>query len=81
MKYALTNCVIYTGFDVLYQHAVIVEHDKIEAVVFEKDLPKDLPIVDLQGANLTAGFIDLQLNGCGGVMFNEETTNIYYRTR
>lgn len=74
MKYALTNCVIYTGFDVLYQHAVIVEHDKIEAVVFEKDLPKDLPMVDLHGANLTAGFIDLQLNGCGGVMFNEETT-------
>lgn len=74
MKYALVNCVIYTGFEVLYQHAVIVENDKIQAVIFEKDLPKELEKIDLNGANLTAGFIDLQLNGCGGVMFNEETT-------
>lgn len=72
--YALTNGVIYTGSQVLYQHAVIVKNDKIEAVVSEQNLADDLPRIDLQGANLTAGFIDLQLNGCGGVMFNEETT-------
>lgn len=72
--YALTNCVIYTGEKVLYQHAVIVKDDKIQAVISQEKIAKDLPQVDLQGANLCAGFIDLQLNGCGGVMFNEETT-------
>lgn len=72
--YAFTNAVIYTGEKVLYQHAVIVKGDKIDAVMLEKDLPEDLPKIDLDGANLCAGFIDLQLNGCGGVMFNEETT-------
>ncbi|WP_373767132.1 N-acetylglucosamine-6-phosphate deacetylase [Glaesserella sp.] len=70
--YALTNCVIYTGDAVLYQHAVIVNHDKIEAIVHQQQLPKELRQIDLEGANLSAGFIDLQLNGCGGVMFNED---------
>lgn len=70
--YALTNCVIYTGEKVLYQHAVIVKGDRIEAVVHQNDLPADLAKIDLNGANLSAGFIDLQLNGCGGVMFNED---------
>lgn len=72
--YALTNCVIYTGSKVLYQHAVIVKGDRIEAIVHQNDLAEDLVKVDLNGANLTAGFIDLQLNGCGGVNFNEEIT-------
>ena len=71
-KYALTNAVIYTGEKVLYEHAVVIENGLIQAVILEKDLAKDIPTVDLNGANLSAGFIDLQLNGCGGVMFNEE---------
>lgn len=72
--YALTNGVIYTGETVLYQHAVIVKGNRIEAILRQTDLPKDLAKIDLNGANLCAGFIDLQLNGCGGVMFNEETS-------
>lgn len=71
-KYALTNAVIYTGEKVLYEHAVVIENSLIQAVILEKDLAKEIPTVDLNGANLSAGFIDLQLNGCGGVMFNEE---------
>ena len=71
-KYALTNAVIYTGEKVLYEHAVVIENGLIQAVILEKDLAKEIPTVDLNGANLSAGFIDLQLNGCGGVMFNEE---------
>lgn len=71
MKYALTNNVIYTGFEVLYSKAVVVEDDKIAAIVPESELANDVQRIDLQGNNLTAGFIDLQLNGCGGVMFND----------
>ena len=71
-KYALTNAVIYTGEKVLYEHAVVIENGLIQAVILAKDLAKEMPTVDLNGANLSAGFIDLQLNGCGGVMFNEE---------
>lgn len=70
--YALINAVIYTAQDVIYGKAVVVDGDKIHAIVPVEQLPKDMKTIDLQGNNLTAGFIDLQLNGCGGVMFNEE---------
>ncbi|WP_439256918.1 MULTISPECIES: N-acetylglucosamine-6-phosphate deacetylase [unclassified Lonepinella] len=74
MKYALTNAVIYTGHDVLYGHAVIVENDKIVDIIRQEQVPTDIQHLDLKGNNLTAGFIDLQLNGCGGVMFNDQTS-------
>lgn len=72
MKYAFINCVIYTAKEVLYGHAVVVENDKISAIVSEEQLCNEIQRIDLKGNNLTAGFIDLQLNGCGGVMFNED---------
>ncbi|ENM5894625.1 N-acetylglucosamine-6-phosphate deacetylase [Vibrio mimicus] len=72
--YALTNCKIYTGNDVLVKHAVIINGDKIETVCPIESLPSDIKVVDLNGVNLSPGFIDLQLNGCGGVMFNDEIT-------
>lgn len=74
IMYALTNCKVYTGSDVLHSHAVIINNDKIESICPQEQLPADLDTIDLQGANLSPGFIDLQLNGCGGVMFNDEIT-------
>ncbi|WP_150538262.1 N-acetylglucosamine-6-phosphate deacetylase [Actinobacillus vicugnae] len=74
MKYAFTNSVIYTAKAVLYGHAVIIENDKIQALLPEAQLADDIQRIDLKGHNLTAGFIDLQLNGCGGVMVNSEPT-------
>lgn len=72
--YALTNCKIYTGNDVLSGHAVIVDGDLIQAVCPVEQLPENVKTVDLNGANVSPGFIDVQLNGCGGVMFNDEIT-------
>ncbi|WP_064602590.1 N-acetylglucosamine-6-phosphate deacetylase [Photobacterium sp. J15] len=70
--YALTNCRIFTGSDVLNNHAVIINGVNIHAVCPIAELPQDIKTLDLEGANLTPGFIDLQLNGCGGVMFNDQ---------
>ncbi len=72
--YALTNCKVYTGSDVLSGHAVIINDDKIETICLQEQLPANIETIDLNGANLSPGFIDLQLNGCGGVMFNDEIT-------
>ncbi|WP_070962612.1 N-acetylglucosamine-6-phosphate deacetylase [Vibrio sonorensis] len=72
--YALTNCKIYTGNDVLVDHAVLINNDLIEAVCPVSELPEGIETRDLDGANVSPGFIDLQLNGCGGVMFNDEIT-------
>ncbi|MER0305891.1 N-acetylglucosamine-6-phosphate deacetylase [Vibrio vulnificus] len=72
--YALTNCKIYTGSDVLSEHALIIENDLIQSIVPAVDLPSGIEVKDLAGANVSPGFIDLQLNGCGGVMLNDEIT-------
>lgn len=70
--YALTNCTLFTGSDTLYQHAVIIDGNTIIKVCPEADLDSSIKTIDLDGANVSPGFIDLQLNGCGGVMFNDE---------
>ena len=72
--YALTNCKIYTGSDVLSEHALIIDNGLIKAVLPTSDLPQEIEQKDLAGANVSPGFIDLQLNGCGGVMLNDEIT-------
>ncbi|MFA0016125.1 N-acetylglucosamine-6-phosphate deacetylase [Vibrio lentus] len=72
--YALSNCKIYTGSDVLTDHAVVIENELIKKVCPISELPEGIEIRDLNGANLSPGFIDLQLNGCGGVMLNDEIT-------
>jgi len=61
--YALSNCTIYTGETILTDHAVIVNHQTIERIVATDLIPKDIPVVDLQGHDLTASFIDIQLYG------------------
>ena len=70
--YALTNCTIYTNDSVLTEHCVIVDGEYIHDLVPVADCPAEITQIDLAGASLTAGFIDLQLNGCGGVLFNTD---------
>ncbi|MDN3698764.1 MULTISPECIES: N-acetylglucosamine-6-phosphate deacetylase [Vibrio] len=70
--YALSNCKIYTGRDILIDKALIIENAMIKAICPISELPTTIKNVDLNGANLSPGFIDLQLNGCGGVMLNDE---------
>ncbi|MEZ8193621.1 N-acetylglucosamine-6-phosphate deacetylase [Vibrio cortegadensis] len=70
--YALSNCKIYTGRDILIDQALIIENAMIKAICPISELPTTIKNVDLNGANLSPGFIDLQLNGCGGVMLNDE---------
>ena len=72
--YALSNCKIYTGSDVLTNHAVIIDNGINSISCARTQLPEGIEVKDLDGANLSPGFIDLQLNGCGGVMLNDEIT-------
>ena len=51
--------------------AVLVEDGRIHAVVVQAQaLPGSVQVHDLQGATLLPGYIDCQVNGGGGVLFN-----------
>ncbi|MCM2680998.1 N-acetylglucosamine-6-phosphate deacetylase [Echinimonas agarilytica] len=64
--------------------AVLIEHQWISKIAPLESFPAYLQtssvIVDLNGEYLAAGYIDLQLNGCGGVMFNDDPTINTLRT-
>lgn len=74
--YALTNCIIYTGHERLDNHAVIIDGEIIKDVCPISELPATITRHDLKGAVLSPGFIDLQVNGCGGVQFNDNKENV-----
>ncbi|WNK57168.1 N-acetylglucosamine-6-phosphate deacetylase [Pantoea agglomerans] len=69
--YALVNGRIYSGHEVLDNHAVVVADGRIARVCPREALSADIEQRDMAGANIAPGFIDLQLNGCGGVQFND----------
>jgi N-acetylglucosamine-6-phosphate deacetylase len=70
----LRNGLIHTEDGLLENHALLIENGRITAICPQDDIRGDLHGYDLQGQHLSAGFIDLQLNGCGGVMFNDAQT-------
>jgi N-acetylglucosamine-6-phosphate deacetylase len=82
--YALTNCQIYTSDHVLTDYAVLIDDKRIVDLVPTNRLDSVDSTIDLAGCHVAPGFIDLQLNGCGGVMFNDaitaETLDIMHQT-
>src|SRR5215831_20542754 len=85
-RLALRNALLIDGESVVAGKVVIVRGDRIEAVVPERDFSADPDVeaIDLQNTYLAPGFVDLQLNGCGGVLFNDaitaETLEVMHRT-
>ncbi len=68
---ALTECRVFTGDEMLERHAVLIDDGRIADVVAENAVPGDADRRALGGALLAPGFVDLQVNGGGGVMFND----------
>lgn len=67
---AFVNADIYTGREVLADHALVVAGGRVKSIVTRSDLPVDVERVDLKGKSISPGFVDLQVNGGGGVLFN-----------
>ena len=72
---ALINASIHTGERgdgaVLGNAAVLIDDGTIAGIVERSAVPPNATVQDLGGGILTAGFIDLQVNGGGGVLFND----------
>ena len=66
---------VFDGAAVRERTAVVVDGARIADLVATTDLPRTISIRALpQGAWLAPGFIDLQVNGGGDVLFNDEPT-------
>lgn len=73
--FALINSIVITGYRSLTDVAVIIDNNKIHSLVPSHTLDPSMETYDLDGKLLCPGFIDLQLNGCGGLMFNNRPTS------
>jgi N-acetylglucosamine-6-phosphate deacetylase len=74
MAMALKAKRIFTGDRLLIDHAVIISGKIIEDVVPTNENWHGLEVIDLGDSILAPGFIDVQVNGGGGVNLNDTPT-------
>lgn len=70
----LTNCDIYTECGVVSDKCLVIDGVKIVGLCDPNAIPPGSEVIDLKGNNVAAGFIDLQINGGGGRLLNDEPT-------
>lgn len=75
---------IFDGNHLLPDKAVIVQDNIILDIVPLDKITNNMQVKNYNDCIITPGFIDLQLNGCGGVLFNDDishnTLEIMYQT-
>lgn len=69
MTKALHNLQLISNGQIATGKAVLISGDKIVAVVDEESIPAGSEKIDLSGAYLAPGLIDLQIYGSGGKLF------------
>jgi len=70
-RFALTGARIFDGDDWHEGHALVVRDGLVEAILPTGALPSDIRAADTGGGMLVPGFVDIQVNGGGGVMLND----------
>ena len=70
-RFALTGARIFDGADWHDNAALVVNGDVVEAILPAGAIPSGVPAVETGGGLLVPGFVDIQVNGGGGVMLND----------
>jgi N-acetylglucosamine-6-phosphate deacetylase len=73
MPFALTGARVFDGARLIDGCAVVIDDGRVAAVVPQADVPAGIGRREIAGL-LAPGFIDVQVNGGGGVLFNDVTT-------
>jgi N-acetylglucosamine-6-phosphate deacetylase len=71
---AISGARIFDGENWHEEKSLIVENGRIETIADNSGIPADAETIDYTGTLVVPGFIDLQVNGGGGVLFNEVPT-------
>ena len=72
-QYMITNVDVFDGQKIKEKQAIIINNDSISSIIpMEEAYSLAIKSIDGHGALATAGFIDIQLNGCGGVLLNTD---------
>ena len=71
---ALIGARLHTPDGIVSGRALVLSRGAIQDIVADDAIPTGARITELQGGTLAAGFIDLQVNGGGGAMFNDAPT-------
>jgi N-acetylglucosamine-6-phosphate deacetylase len=81
MKQAIVNGIVHTGEEI-NNDVIIIENGIIISV--QKEVSNTIPQIDLKGEHISAGFIDIQINGGEQLYFSqtptEETIEDIYQT-
>ncbi|WP_411032604.1 N-acetylglucosamine-6-phosphate deacetylase [Shinella sp. BYT-45] len=68
---AITGARIFDGDLWHSDSALLIEDGKVAAIAASREVPDGARTVPMDGLSLVPGFIDLQVNGGGGVLLNE----------
>ena len=84
MRY-ITSKFIFDGKNLLEDKVVVINEQIVEEIISRNSTKSMQVAVEDYGDDIiTSGFIDLQLNGCGGVLFNNQidgdTLEVIYQT-
>lgn len=69
---ALRGARIFTGAEWLEGHALLLDSGKVAGCVDEQAIPAGYAPHSLEGGMLVPGLVDVQVNGGGGVLFNDQ---------
>ncbi len=71
---AIAGADIFDGESVHHGSALLLDGELVAGICSAEDVPSDHPVQLLDGGLLAPGYIDLQVNGGGGTLFNEQPT-------
>jgi N-acetylglucosamine-6-phosphate deacetylase len=62
---------IFDGERILEAHALLVESGNFRGIVPAGDIPANADVEKIDQGTLAPGYVDIQVNGGGGIMFND----------
>lgn len=71
---AIVSAEIFDGVALHDDSALLIEQDTVQGIAPTDAIPAGYEVDRVAGSTILPGFVDLQVNGGGGLMFNDATT-------